>query len=82
MGEAGITSVKLPLYAERGVPEVWIVDVEGGRLRRHADPHEGRWRFEDSSTTLERIVPRYLDEVALDLSALFRVAPTHARRPR
>ena len=28
------TSVKLPLYAERGVPEVWIVDVEGGRLRR------------------------------------------------
>ena len=65
------TSVKLPLYAERGVPEVWIVDVEGERLRRHADPHEGRWRFEDSPTALERIVPRYLDGVTLDLSTLF-----------
>ena len=65
------TSVKLPLYAERGVPEVWIVDVEGRRLRRHADPHEGRWRFEDSPTELGHIVPRYLDDVSLDLSTLF-----------
>lgn len=65
------TDVKLPLYAKRGIPEVWIVDVEGGRLSRHADPHEGRWRFEDSPSELGAIVPRGLGDVSLDLSALF-----------
>ena len=65
------TNVKLPLYAERGIPEVWIVDVRGARLTRHADPHEGRWRSEDSPDALDAVVPRAMPGVSLDLSALF-----------
>ncbi len=30
--------VKLPLYAQAGIPEVWIVDVNGQRLTRYSQP--------------------------------------------
>ena len=30
--------VKLPLYARHGVPEAWLVDLEGRRLTVHTDP--------------------------------------------
>lgn len=33
--------VKLPLYAAGGVPEVWVVDLTGGRVLVHRNP-EGR----------------------------------------
>jgi Uma2 family endonuclease len=29
---------KLPLYARAGVPEVWVVDLEGGRVLVHRKP--------------------------------------------
>jgi Uma2 family endonuclease len=31
-------STKLPLYARAGVPEVWVVDLEGGRVLVHRKP--------------------------------------------
>jgi Uma2 family endonuclease len=42
-------SVKLPLYARAGIPEVWIVDLEGGMIERHTGP------FGDVFTSTERI---------------------------
>lgn len=51
--------VKVPLYARAGVPEVWLIDVNGERLYRFLDPQpappEGwrkgqpapTWRIED-----------------------------------
>lgn len=35
---------KAELYAEAGVPDYLVVDVEGERLIRHRDPHGGRYR--------------------------------------
>ncbi|MBV9173318.1 MAG: Uma2 family endonuclease [Chloroflexi bacterium] len=35
--------VKVPLYAEAGVPEVWVVDLTGGRLLVHRDPVQGEY---------------------------------------
>lgn len=34
---------KLALYARGGVPEVWILDVLGRRVERHADPVHGEY---------------------------------------
>lgn len=34
---------KLALYARAGVPEVWVFDVNGQRLLRHADPSDGQY---------------------------------------
>lgn len=36
--------VKAQLYARRGVPEYWIVDLNGGVVIRHTDPIDGRYR--------------------------------------
>ena len=31
-------SVKVPLYARNGVPEVWLIDLNGQRLLRYLEP--------------------------------------------
>ncbi len=36
--------VKLPLYASVGIPEAWLVDLEGGLVERRTDPSNGRYR--------------------------------------
>jgi Uma2 family endonuclease len=35
--------VKLPLYAAAGIPEVWIVDLQGMVIERHSAPRDGRY---------------------------------------
>ncbi|MGD9894266.1 MAG: Uma2 family endonuclease [Dehalococcoidia bacterium] len=42
---------KVPLYAEAGIPEVWILDLPGDRLRIYRDPSNGEYR---SITVLTR----------------------------
>ncbi len=34
-------SVKLPLYAGSGIPEVWIVDLAAGEVESHSGPRSG-----------------------------------------
>lgn len=36
--------VKLPTYARSGIPEVWIVDLQGERVEVYRDPVGGRYR--------------------------------------
>ena len=36
--------VKVPLYAAAGIPEVWIADLRGDRLRVYRDPDGGEYR--------------------------------------
>ena len=43
--------VKLPLYATAGVPEVWLVDVEGGAIDVHRAPERGHY------TEMRRVGP-------------------------
>jgi Uma2 family endonuclease len=35
---------KLPLYARAGVPEAWLVDLQGESIERHTNPVEGAYR--------------------------------------
>ncbi len=37
-------TVKAQLYARAGIPEYWIVDLEGRRLLVHREPREGQYR--------------------------------------
>ncbi len=36
-------NIKLPLYAEAGIPEVWIVDLQHKVLITHTQPVEGKY---------------------------------------
>jgi Uma2 family endonuclease len=63
--------VKVPLYARHGVPEVWIVDVNGGALLVYGDLRNGKY---ERHVALERpagVPVALLPGVTLDLAALF-----------
>jgi Uma2 family endonuclease len=36
--------VKLPQYAQAGIPEVWIIDLNGKRIERYSEPVDGTYR--------------------------------------
>jgi Uma2 family endonuclease len=61
--------VKLPLYAQAGVPEVWIVDLMGERILVHREPSAAEYSFRTlrrgGSVRLERFadVELRVDEV-------------------
>jgi Uma2 family endonuclease len=38
-------NVKLPLYARFRIPEVWLVDLNGGIIERHTEPSEAGYRL-------------------------------------
>lgn len=40
--------VKLPLYARAGVPEVWVVDLEGRRVHIFRKPEGGAYRVAET----------------------------------
>jgi len=63
--------VKTPLYAEHGVPEVWVIAVEERRLTRYGDPVRGTYTHVDEPDLAAPIEVATLPAVRLDLSAIF-----------
>ena len=63
--------VKLPLYARAGIPEAWLVDLQGRRLTVYRNLGAGAYGETLPVEDLGRLVlPAPLD-TAVDLSALF-----------
>ena len=64
---------KFPLYARRGVPEAWLVDVKGRTLVRYRDPDTGtgRYRDVDEPDRSSALPMTALPGTAVDLSELF-----------
>jgi Uma2 family endonuclease len=62
--------VKAPLYAQHGVPEYWVIDIEQRALRRFAAPKDGDWT--DVSVQVSPGVTPLpgLDGVTIDLSGV------------
>jgi Uma2 family endonuclease len=65
------TTIKPALYAAAGVPELWVIDVPGRRLRIFSDPQAGGYAAGETVGTGGRVQPRYVDVPALDLVDLF-----------
>jgi len=61
---------KLGIYARFAIPEVWLVDITGGRITRYRGPSETGFRTSD---VLDLVAPAPLPglpSLRLDLSAL------------
>jgi Uma2 family endonuclease len=56
--------VKLPLYARAGIREVWIVDLPGEVIERHADPSGDGYRSLEQMRRGEEIKSAALPELA------------------
>jgi Uma2 family endonuclease len=61
-------NVKVPIYARSGIPEVWVVDVERGRVHAFRDPAGGAYGTRETIERGGMIAPRSIDagEFAVD----------------
>ena len=62
--------VKLPMYAQAGIPESWLVDLPGGRIERHSEPVGGEYRQVRVARRGERIGSTVLPSLTLDVDAV------------
>jgi len=63
--------VKAPFYARHGIPELWVVDVENGRLTIYRRPESGVYQDVVTPSATTAVAPGLLPVAALDLSGLF-----------
>jgi Uma2 family endonuclease len=63
-------TVKAPLYAHYGVPELWIFDVERRLLLRHLDPSEDGYATVTQHRAPEVVAARLLPAARVELAAL------------
>jgi Uma2 family endonuclease len=64
------SSIKIPLYATFGIPEVWIVEIGGAAIEVYRSPKDGDYaaRERHSSGVLS---PALVSGIAIDVAALF-----------
>lgn len=62
---------KLPLYARHGVPEAWLIDMQGAKVTLHREPDEHGFGYGETLGDLRAVSPLRLDGVQVDLSDLF-----------
>ncbi|MGH9893640.1 MAG: Uma2 family endonuclease, partial [bacterium] len=63
--------IKLPLYGRHGIPEVWLIDVEGRTLTIFEAPADGQYRDERRVDPLGLLTPKALPGIEVDLSRMF-----------
>jgi Uma2 family endonuclease len=64
--------VKVPLYVQHGIPEVWIVDVENHCLHIFRNPAKDGYQDRQTLSQLGVITPIMLPQCAINLAGLFR----------
>ena len=63
--------IKAPLYARFGIPELWLVDIEGGVIHLFHSPVDDAFSVEERLSSPPALSPRALPGVSVDLQALF-----------
>ena len=62
--------VKTPLYAEAGIPELWLVNLDEDYIEGLSDPDGAGYRAMRRYARGERIAPVLLPDAALDVSEI------------
>jgi len=63
--------VKVPLFARHGVPEVWIVDLQGDRLLVYGALRDGAYERQSSIARPESMPITAAPGLAVDLTSVF-----------
>lgn len=64
-------NLKLPLYAEAGIREVWLVDLERRAIEVYRDPCEAGFRRAESLRAGDTLAPIAFPDLELDVARLF-----------
>ena len=62
--------IKLPLYAEAGIPEAWLVNLVANRLERHTDPGPAGYRTVAFAEAGQQLPSTVLPELVFDAAEL------------
>jgi Uma2 family endonuclease len=62
--------IKMPLYAETGVPEYWIADIRNDRLITYGDPVKNAYTSILEFHRGDKVAPRLLPEYPIPVDAL------------
>jgi Uma2 family endonuclease len=62
--------VKVPLYARAGIPEVWLVDLNGATVTVYRDPGPQGYREVFTARGTERLSPQAFPDFALTPSQI------------
>jgi Uma2 family endonuclease len=62
---------KAPLYAEMGVPELWLVDVRKQTIEVRTDPEDGICRRVETFGVGQTVAPRAFADVAIAVGTIF-----------
>lgn len=63
--------VKIPLYAESGIPEAWIADLEGRTVTVYRQPSPDGYREMRTFSRGETVSPEAFPELSLSVDAIF-----------
>jgi Uma2 family endonuclease len=63
--------IKIPLYARHGVAEVWLIDIEAGRVHLFRTPRDGNYTDVSSLDRPDALSPAAFPLVPIDLSDIF-----------
>lgn len=64
-------SVKVPICARQGVPEVWVVDIAGERVLVHLAPGDRRYGTVRTAKAGETLSPQLLPELSITVDEIF-----------
>ena len=64
-------TVKLPSYAEAGMPEVWIVDLQQERILVHCDPLDGVYGQVEEIKKTDKLTVKALGDAELTVADIF-----------
>ena len=76
----GVLRRKIVLYAQGGVRELWIVDVQGRRIELHREPGEDGYRVVTILAETEPFAPFFLPEQSLRGSDILPRRPNEGTR--
>jgi Uma2 family endonuclease len=62
---------KVELYAQAGIAEYWVVDVNALAMHIHRDPVDGKYANVTKATVGQSISPLSVPDVQLEISELF-----------
>jgi Uma2 family endonuclease len=67
--------IKAPLYAETGVPEYWVVDVQGRAIEVYSEPVSGRYQRIVTYGAGQVVSPAAFPDVKIAVDRLFPSGP-------
>ena len=59
---------KLPLYAQEGIPEVWIVNRAGERIEVYRDPRDGAYQSVTMVGRGDSVTPRAFPDLNVEVN--------------